>query len=93
GAAQPAGPGGGAATSPPRSTPQAPSKPAPGRQSTPDPSTPGKAVLTLPKRIITQAGLSVGSVPLVLLILVILIGLGLVIVGTRRRASDERRLR
>jgi cell division protein FtsL len=46
-------------------------------------------VLAIPKRI-AQASLSVGMVPLVLLIVVGLIALCLVILGTRRRSFDER---
>jgi hypothetical protein len=42
-------------------------------------------VLAIPKRIGQAAGLSVGMVPLVLLVVAVLIALGLVIVGTRRR--------
>ncbi|HEX8093300.1 hypothetical protein [Jatrophihabitans sp.] len=42
-------------------------------------------VLAIPKRI-AQAGLSVGMVPLVLLVVAVLLALGLVILGTRRRA-------
>jgi hypothetical protein len=44
-------------------------------------------VLAIPKRIFTQASLSVGLVPLVLLIVVALMAAGLVIVGTRRSGS------
>lgn len=43
-------------------------------------------MLAIPKRIF-QAELSVGMVPLVLLIVVALIAAGLVIVGTRRPTS------
>jgi cell division protein FtsL len=42
----------------------------------------------MPKRI-AQAGLSVGLVPLVLLVVAILMALGLVLLGTRRRTPDK----
>ena len=51
-------------------------------------SHPLQIVFALPHRI-AQAGLSVGRVPLALLVIVMMAGLGLVVTGTRRRSSGE----
>ncbi|MDQ1741046.1 MAG: hypothetical protein QOE53_2698 [Pseudonocardiales bacterium] len=87
GQAAPGSATGPAATPPARSASRAPSStPAPPKRSRPIAGKPQQVVLAIPKRI-GEATLSVGLLPLVLLIVVALIAAGLVIVGTRRPGS------